>query len=331
MTPPSHNDNVTPSTPSPPSTPPPPQKQQTVLLHPHDDDIVCGRGPTKHPGNRMYNALVTACRDRYTNLPLGHKKLLAQSIVDALHPSRFLIKQETSGKPKEQRQPQSPYHFKIIRDNDNRKRNSDDLASDDEEQVETDVLSVMSDFSILESTSFDTAGSSTHSTGTSTPTQQESVSYYVVLDHAAAIRKTSQALREKGGSTRNAARDGEQGGVALLNNRQPRGIRNVDGDYGNDAIGFPHDVFQDQDENDQRLPANKKPRRGYGEVATLSTLPGTQNDAIVTFPPVPREVLEQQVELRFSHIQAMLNKMRSKPSEESNHGDLDGNLQLDQS
>lgn len=321
MASPSHHRNVTTS------------QQQKILLHPRDDDVICGRGPTKHPGNRMYHALVTASKKQYRELPLGHKKLLARSIVDALHPSRFLIKQETNVKVPIEELQQLPNQCNTVHD-DHAKQNRDDASDNNDNKDKVVIHDIcMSAMAISQSESFETYSSSTTSltttptgSGRSTPQQEGVYYYYLVLDREAAIRKTSQALREKGGSSGNAAvHDGESGGVAGLNNEVAHG------DHADDcALEILLNICDGHyDESDPSiLRANKKPRRGYDAVATLGTLlQQEEKDRIVTFAPVPREVLERQVEMRFSHIQAMLNNARSSQLTQGNHDEWDGHLQ----
>ncbi|KAI2490586.1 hypothetical protein MHU86_23984 [Fragilaria crotonensis] len=310
-------------------------RKQIILWHPRDDDVICGRGPTKHPGNRMYHELVNDCRSEYRILPLAHKKLMAQSIVDALHPSRFLIKKATSVKPNEDNdeERQLQYQSNDVHDK-NDERNSDDASASDMDKFKTHGIgmTMSSDMAISQSASFDTYSSSITSTttstsrssssGSSTPQQEGVYYYYVVLDHKDAIRKTSQALREnKEHSGNAAANDVASGCEVRLNNEEAKGTQDdaVD-DKDDHSQRFANEEFNEgDDENDRKLPANKKPRMGYGTVATFGTHPHARPDGIVTFAPVAKEIVEQQAEVIFAAIQAALNKPRSSQSEEIDH------------
>ncbi|KAI2490585.1 hypothetical protein MHU86_23983 [Fragilaria crotonensis] len=95
-----------------------------------------------------------------------------------------------------------------------------------------------SDRAISQAESYDTCSTSTTCT---TPQKEGAYYYYVILDHEAAIRKASQALREKGGSSGNAvaAQGGENGGVARVNNhKEVEGTRDD-----HDAVGHHDDIL----------------------------------------------------------------------------------------
>jgi hypothetical protein len=85
---------------SPPKQPLIPPSEQTRTKHPHNNDVLCGRGGTinSHPGNEQYRTFVERKKRVYLTARFKReKRLIAQSIVDEIRkldpPGRFLLKE----------------------------------------------------------------------------------------------------------------------------------------------------------------------------------------------------------------------------------------------